>query len=497
MESFDSNTRQLFPGNGPSVKRPHGSYPTGWSSRSWKLRETAVRIAAQLAGPFVVEQLLEALNDLSWKVRLAAAEELRNFPDPQIVGPMLELCKTDRPEVVQAIVKTLGLPDEPHMMRPSQMRELFQHGASLGKVAATWLILRYQGSEALELLGEILRDPASDPSYRELALQRAAEFEFEAPDSIWPAFLEAAASGPRQIRIAALQAVKQHAHAIEAASLIPMTDDPDPGIAREALETLGKIGGSSARQIIDAKLGHPAPAVRLGAYNALLACDRPGYVAALSHAVNDESDVVRLGVAEGVPPGAPAEAATALSSLLNDPVANVRMAAVAALARSGQVNALGLVAECVNAPPEQDTRDLAYEVITAIGGPDAIADMVLRSGSETAYDRARAVLRLNGINQFDCVDYLGSAIHSNDDLIRISAEETLNAIKDMSSLLRAATDADIAEAQSKELLRTAGPGGEESAQLLRPGWMRSDKELVEGLASQPGGVAGLLKKWFG
>jgi HEAT repeat protein len=409
---------------------------------------------------------------------LAAVQGLRGFPESKTVLPLLEVCRDEREELAQAAREVLGLPGHSAQLGVQQLLDLYDTGSAISRTAAVHVSLRHHPTESATMLSAAAKDPDMPEGLRASALDRLADSD---PEIAAPALLEAARSGSRRLRILALSGLRILARRVRAPGmpvraedLEDVCSDPDPGVGRAAVEAVGAIGGLAASRIVRQAMQNEHAAVRLGAYNALFSFDRPAYADALWQAVEDPSGLVRLGVAEALPSSAPSEAAAAIGTLLGDRVPNVRLAAVAALARSGNVDALGLVAECVGAP-DPDMALLAHDLIRQVGGAHAVARTVLNSTYVSVYDRARALLRLDGIDGFDVDRYLHASAGA-------SRQETLAAVTEMRSLLRAAGEAAIAAAESQDLLRRAGPSAHEKHELLRarlPNWVRSDRDLLE------------------
>lgn len=488
MESLDSNSSQFSLAGGEFVNLPKATYPTGWDSADLILRVNAVRAFAELRGPFVVEGLIDALRDPSPRVKVIALKALHHYDDDRIVPAVLDLCASPDEEESSEAKALLRLPDEPANLDAERLGALLRSGDRLTRLAAAHVAIRWNVMSP-ELMESILFSEETPEALRSVALVRIAN-NISRASAV--ALLSAAMRPPRERRMKALYALRQMPKHVRVSELTALVSDEDVGIAREAIETIGRVGGTEATTVIDRAQVSKEPVIRLAAFNALGSFDRPRYVRAIATAIRDTSEIVRLGVVEALSSAAPPGAFLAVTPLLSDPVMNVRLATVAAFTRSGQVDALGLLAETTRSP-DPITARAAESFVRGLGGPDGIARAVLTNAVTSPFDRARALLRLHGIMGFNSVQFLKERERQLPDSEPV--KDTLAAISEMRSLLRATGAADIAKAEQDILLRT--PVGEtvDESSLLRPlpEWMRTDEEL----AKDSGGGRGFLDKLFG
>jgi hypothetical protein len=167
----------------------------------------------------------------------------------------------------------------------------------------------------------------------------------------------------------------------------------------------------------------------------------------------------------------------------------VRLCAVQALARLGQVVSLGLLAECARSPDE-DVAHAARQALEDQGGAIQVARTVLANQAASPYDRGRAILQLASVGGFDPVRLLRDLESDRGGDLMREAQRVMEAIAEMRTLLRSPDPSAISDALSSELLRrpTASPEVEES--LLRPTlpeWVRTDEELI-GEENRPDGL---------
>lgn len=471
--------------------------PTGWTARAWQLREKAVRVVARSGHPDAAALLVEALRDVSWKVRLAAAEELRAYPDPATVAPLLTACDDVDGEVAAAARKTLGLTAPPAELPVTEIVRLCRSQDPRARVAGAHCAVMSHRSdpELVGVLADCVLDAELPEPLRSSALTCLSSLDSPAAAE---ALLRIASRAPRQIQVAALSALRRTRKYVPVESLRPLCENPDPTIARLAVECAGAVSGLQAGEIVEWALRSPHASVRIGAYSALLYYDRPAYATKVWDAVRDPDEAVRAGFAESVPWGAPRETCLALASLLSDSVPYVRLCAVQALARLGQVASLGLLAECVRSPDE-DVADTARQALEEQGGATQIARAVLANSAASPYDRGRAILQLASVGGFEPSRLLRDLeAEPGSDLMR-EAQRVMDAIVEMRTLLRSPDPSAISDALSVELLRrpTSGPVNEET--LLRPTlpeWVRTDEELI-GKEDQTGGLGDIWRRLFG
>jgi HEAT repeat protein len=204
------------------------------------------------------------------------------------------------------------------------------------------------------------------------------------------------------------------------AVLIALLEDTDPDIRRTAVESLGKIGDRSALSAVSPLLTDPLPAIRAAAAQAvgrMAGPDDQSAIAALVHSLGDVDHRVRqaaalaIGEIEPSPRQLPSLAERLQASdvelrraavralmlldagqvvewllpLLNDPDAEVRQGAVAALGLSGDARAATALAKRLMEDPSPSVRVEAAYHLGKLSGKDT--RRVLRAAVEKETDR--------------------------------------------------------------------------------------------------------------
>lgn len=437
----------------------------------------------------MVAGLLVALQDPSPRVKAAALEELALYEERSMVRPALDLCSHSDSQVAELARKLLHLPLAPDS---TDVETLLDSGNSLTRWAAAEIALS-GGLTSGSVLARLAEDPDMEPDTRRRLISRLGR---EANRDSAAALIRMAASGPRSLRIQALANLRNVSRYAQVTDLAPLCQDPDDGVARAAVEAVGFVGGTEAVPVVEKAERSDRPALRLGAYNAYASFDRPRYVRALRNAVKDPSEIVRHGVAQALDRTSPPDAFPAILPLLDDPIPNVRLAALLAYGRSGNAVALGILAEATRHADANLAR-LASNFIDRVGGIEELAVAMLLVPAPSRYDRARAVLRLSGMRGFYPLQFLVDRREGWDARLIEAADEVLAAMEDMRTLLRSSGSAEARQAEAGQLLRRAGSGEGQESELLRPyeaEWIRSDRELLD---MTEGGIGGVIRRIFG
>lgn len=130
--------------------------------------------------------------------------------------------------------------------------------------------------------------------------------------------------------------------------------DEDSLVRKIAAKCLGDLGrSSSVPTLADLVLEDSDPRVRRAAAEALLEIGGPGAIAPLLQALEDPIKEVRLAAIRGVVRRAPDQAVESLASaLLDDPEWEVRVQAAAGLGRSGRADMVAILNQAANDPNE-------------------------------------------------------------------------------------------------------------------------------------------------
>lgn len=236
--------------------------------------------------------------------------------------------------------------------------------------------------------------------------------------------VSAAASEDRQVRLAALFALGQIGFAEgkdtpDAAALTcaNATRDEDPGIAAAAVECLGKLGAAGTEMIVVPLAKHDDPRVRAAVADALM---RLRFVPVL----REES--------ETPPPFAP-EAVEALTGALEDPDETVRIAAAHAVSRYGEPTVAPRAAEMKDEPNEF-VRMFAVRCVARSDAKD-LADAITWGLADPSY-RVR-VETINALARFKRLDLLPGSLAEDDSFhVRAAYATAVGAADDKPTLDR-------------------------------------------------------------
>lgn len=199
-------------------------------------------------------------------------------------------------------------------------------------------------------------------------------------------------------------------------SLLRLLHDPDAVVRRTAAEALGKIGNpqvvpelvlalddhasivreaavwslgglgpfnTPTRGRIAGLLVDPSPSVRTAAAQTLASLDatKELWPGALSQLAHEDSEVRRVVIQAFQSTDSP-EAVRALTELLHDPAPQVRRAAVAALAETGDSSVVKLFRSQLSAEPSAHVRaEIAYR-LQFFSGKEAVEELSVAAGED-------------------------------------------------------------------------------------------------------------------
>jgi len=361
------------------------------------VRESAVRIAGYFGYPQVASALLARARDPVESVRRAALEHLPFLDDERVTPTLIAALQEDTPLARAAAARALSRVEDPR-------------GAAALRHALTdsdgWV--RYYGARSLaslrdsEGLDALLRLAASDPwpHVRIAAIEAVAAI---GGADVLPRLQEWCEADERDVAAAALEAVGRLA---DAAGLRPLeaalkSDDParrlaavraliahgssgavatlewtaaadaDPAVVRLAMDGLRQVAAAEADgrdAAVDALVGLLADSERRRLAVGLLGELPPSCIARTGLGLADRSEAVRRGTVDALSRFRDREATRLIASALDDPAAEVREAAVAALVRSGAADASDALEALSQRDPSATVRRSAASALLRLTG---------------------------------------------------------------------------------------------------------------------------------
>jgi cyclophilin family peptidyl-prolyl cis-trans isomerase/HEAT repeat protein len=287
------------------------------------VRMQAALAAGRIGDPAAVPLLVPVLDDTSASVRAAAAFALGLVRDSAAVAPLVRRMTAAQPldaetgaEIVTALARIGGrgaadffaaaladrdqLAVEPAAVRPALVLESWR----LGRLAPVPELLPFMGDSSEDLrwraayalgrlrhaarpVGERLPAMLSDQS----AFVRAnaarglhkgfADSAGVAPGTLADLLGRALTDADPQVRIGALRSLGTYRRAADASRVASLLDDPQVGVAMQAVETLGEIGGPEAStQLAAAVATRKSFAMRRAALVALAQVDTAAFARA-------------------------------------------------------------------------------------------------------------------------------------------------------------------------------------------------------------------------
>jgi HEAT repeat protein len=361
------------------------------------VRESSVRIAGYFGYPECFEQVLARCSDPSEEVRRAAVEHLPFFDDHRAAAAVVAMLERDTPRVRAAAAGALArieaewalpaltgaLRDRDAWVRYFAVRAL---GIHRNPATADLVIERLEQDEAgqvrlaaIEVLGQLHAPHALGAlmplaSATDVDVARAAISAIGQSDRAEAGvFLETLVRSRepwRRLAAAAVIAGRGDTHA--AATLQWMAGaDADESVAAGAIAGLARLASATARgngavRALVALLEEPSR--REQAIATLAALPQPA-IAAIVDGLTHASPEVRRGTIEALGRMRRAEASQALEAALDDPVPSVRTAAITELRRLGSIRAGRKLLSLARTDPDADVRQAAVLAVARTALP--------------------------------------------------------------------------------------------------------------------------------
>ncbi len=400
------------------------------------------RIAATLGrfdDPEVIDQLVRALGDPAWWVRMRSVEALEQI-GMRAEGPLLMALDDPDPEIrIRAAVglERLGV--------PATLVEMIQRGERLPETME--MLVKFASAGARELLAELLLHPAPEVRSSVVgAIRRAARRDLAAelietahrdadPGLRAAAFETLGALGVREVLPAALDGLSDADEAVRTAAigvlgtlggpevtarLRERTADPEAGVRTAAARALGLLRASDAAPEFLRLIADPDPAVRVagvhGAGEARVAALAPELVGLLG----DASPEVRRAAVVGLGRLGDEAAVPALVHAFDGADSAMREAIVDAVSHLDAGRVEGLVDVLVES---RDTAGKlgAIRTLGHLASPAASATLErLRQDPEPAV-RAAAIAALGRVGDSVASGAVAAAMHDPDETVRAAA----------------------------------------------------------------------------
>lgn len=312
--------------------------------------------------PFVIQRLVDTLDDPSFRVRAHAAfglgffgsraaahvDRLRNcLQESRVkvrVGAVFAISQMEHPASLSLLVHALG--DASEYVRGTIERALnrcepdhvwpildpaLRHSLAATRVSAIHVLAHGKAPAALTLVAAATRDP--DRSVQMAAVRALGEFGTDG-----------------------------------AAALTHFMGDAEPDLRRQALDALSHIQDPSVRGQLLRHLDHADAVTRLHSVSLLAAYNHPESVKALAAHLNEPHVGVRTAIVERLGSFGPdaATAVDALLPLLKDQAADVRRAAAGTLGRLQHPKAIPALRRAL-ADPDTDVKRAVRQALGHLG----------------------------------------------------------------------------------------------------------------------------------
>ena len=334
--------------------------------------DTEVRVALIQALPALGTRdralLLPLLSDTNAAIRGEAAAALgRLGPNPEVTSALVARLREDQSDDVRrqaalALARTWakGRPDAVYATVSPALLDALTRGPGPVREAAAYALGRTDGPQAEDALRDLLRR-----------------------------------GGTEAERVAAAEALGELASTAAIADLTAAIRDADrPGLRRAAAAALGAIGTPAATALLVTALDDRDPFVQRQAQQSLekmpLAAD------ALAGGLRNESPRVRLGAVRRIGQAPDPTMVAPLIDVLDDPVLEVRQAAIAALAAYRDRGSIDRLVRATRA----ENRRTQFGVLAALASiPDVAAVQAVVSLAQDSPDVALRLEALGALRQ--------------------------------------------------------------------------------------------------
>jgi HEAT repeat protein/beta-lactamase regulating signal transducer with metallopeptidase domain len=294
----------------------------------------AVRIAAvnslgKYQNPAVITALAKALReDTDARVREAAAYALGEIDDPRAVTPLIEALKSERAaNVREKIVRALGEIDDPSAV--SGIAAVLKDPSVNVRRAAVWALGELEDANAVSALSSMVRD--EDIEVRKHVAEALGQLEN-------PSALDALATLSRdadpEVRASAVSSLGSLEDLRSLPTLTAALKDASPHVRSHAADAIGSLDNlrSAPRALIDA-LADSDREVRKEAAETLGSIGDEAAVPGLKRLTTDVDVEVRRTAAEALSDIGGVEAVQALMGMLKDSDPEIRRIAAEALGK--------------------------------------------------------------------------------------------------------------------------------------------------------------------
>ena len=351
------------------------------------LRESAVKIAGYFGYAECADLLLERCHDADENVRRTAVEYIAYLEDERVIPTLVDALKNGPPRVRAAAAAAFAqvevptalphlldaLGDSDSWVRYFAARSIGRHGrvesldalaraasgdgASHVRIAAVDSLGQIDGPGAVAVLTSFVESP--DPDLARAALKSLGQINH--PDAL-PPLLEALRSPDAGLRIETLKALGARGSE-EAVTAMQWTAaaDPDAQVAEAAIDALARLATPEA---IASLIDLTADGARREASVNALAHLGEQKIELIGRGLNQAQPSVRRAVIDALRRMKHPAASEVLSGALDDEDANVRLAAVNALAYLGNRSAERKLRALMRTDPDTAVRRAAQKALS-------------------------------------------------------------------------------------------------------------------------------------
>ncbi|HUS38560.1 MAG TPA: HEAT repeat domain-containing protein, partial [Pirellulales bacterium] len=319
------------------------------AEQSVEWREVSILEDQRAPETKVVTEVAAALASDNPAVRLRAANELMQFPDPAEIDSMVQALKDPNAAVGTAIANALNKVDKP--------------------------------AAHATMIDAMKKHP--DAAIRALAVQH---FQiYRKPEAI-DALVELGADADDNVRLCAVQVLIGYAEPRAYAGLAAALDDPSRQVRQAAANGLTNVQDASAEKwLLTALTEHQDATIRQIAAQRFVNLPSPQAIDGLAKALDDRDETVQVRVAQALARIAQPQAIELLAKAINDPVASVRQNAANLLANLNDARAELPLITALGEHRDISVRHVAAQRFVRLPSPQAFdaLEKALKDSDET------------------------------------------------------------------------------------------------------------------
>lgn len=378
--------------------------------------------SASAGEDFILQWLINCLNDDSGDIRKSGCEALGRLHDNRVFNPILSLLRDKDAGVREAACTALGNIGDVRAL--DRLISVLADKESAVRSAACTALGKLRTAEAIEPLINVLGDPnrhVSEAAVKALVLINSSVLES----------LINRLGDPDFPRKAACRVLGQLDDPRAVRPLLTILDDQDSDVRVAACEALGQLGDERAVGPLVRMMGSGSSGARMAAGASLERMNKGRLARAVAWTIDGLSkgaeELGRL-ISEGEE-----SARDTLYQALQDKSPQIRRAACIALGKAGEVQPIEPISQLLTDKDEQ-VRCAACQALGMLGGQSTLASLTKCLHDSSPSVRKSACSALAGLGGKGAVITLMTAVHHQDKDVREIACQGLGSLADTTAI---------------------------------------------------------------